>query len=96
MPPVLRIFGRSSAMRKRRIDPAAAGVPEPHIPLAAPVAREAAEEPRVESTKTTKATGTTAQFRIDPAESPIPAAGLAGGTPFERALAARHRAATQR
>jgi hypothetical protein len=89
LPPVLRIFGRSSAMRKRRVDPAAAGVPEPHFPVAAPIAREAAEVRAEAATRK-------AQFRIDPAESPVPNAELAGGTPFERALAARHRAAAQR
>jgi len=88
LPPVLRIFGRSSAMRKRRIDPAVAGVPEPHIPIAAPLAPAAAEASQKPAAK--------AHFRIDGAESPVPAAGVAGGTPFERALAARHRAASRR
>jgi hypothetical protein len=88
LPSVIRIYGRSSALKKRRIDPpAAAVVPEPHIPLAAP-----AEVAKAEA-KAARETSAKAKFRVDPAQ-PVasPAEDIPGATPFERALAARQRA----
>lgn len=91
LPAVLRVFGRSSALKRRRIDPAAAGVPEPHIPLATPV------EPAVGETTAAAKQPAAAKtnVRIDEAEPRSAPAGLAGGTPFERALAARRRTAAR-
>jgi hypothetical protein len=88
LPSVIRIYGRSSALKKRRIDPpAAAVVPEPHIPLTVP-----ADGTKAES-KAAREASAKAKFRVDPAQPVASSAeDIPGATPFERALAARQRA----
>jgi hypothetical protein len=91
LPQALRIHGRSPALQYRRVDAAAAAIPEPHITRSAPATtrEQAAHSNRNESSEAADSMKRAAGARIDPAQ-PIAAADRAhpSATPFERALAA--------
>lgn len=92
LPMTQRLHGRSSAMKKRRLDVAAAEtVPEPHLVLTATQSAAHDRESEVGCDALTgdrSSTGT--RRRIDASATAAAEAALATGTPFERALAARH------
>ena len=91
------LHGRSPAMKKRRLDgPVTVVIPEPHLPVIVEAHAEAvAVRPRVEdrttetSADSVAGVSTRGKRRFDPPPVDPP---LTTGTPFERALAARHAA----
>ena len=82
--PAMQLYGRSPAMKHRRIDPPAAEIARPHVPLNVPRATEGTRRPSAAD-----ANRGPANFRFDTTEDSIPSRKSdAGSTPFERALAA--------
>lgn len=96
LPLSLQLHGRSSALQKQRLDGTAPSIPEPHLSLATACETRNTSQPGGEAASESPHTNAgdpspdDARRRIDP---PLAAAAaLTSGTPFERALAARHRA----
>jgi hypothetical protein len=86
--PALQLYGRSSAMKHRRIDPPSADIGRPHIPLTT-THREAAEALRSNAESFDEASPRQPRVRFDDAEQATRSKTTErAGTPFERALAA--------
>ncbi len=86
--PALQLYGRSSAMKHRRIDPPSADIARPHIPMAT-THRGAAETLPSNADSFSGASRGQTRVRFDDAEQATPSKTTdRGGTPFERALAA--------
>jgi len=87
--PALRLYGRSSAMKHRRIDPPSAEIARPHIPVTTTFDDESVKAVSSIEENVDDATRSGMRVRFDDAEEMTRAKKTdKGGTPFERALAA--------
>jgi hypothetical protein len=91
MTPALQLYGRSSAMKHRRIDPPSAEIARPHIPVRSEHAAGARDAERAASEGDGERQSDALRFRFDEADATKPTKHKdAASTPFERALAAMH------
>jgi hypothetical protein len=89
--PALQLYGRSSAMKHRRIDPPSAEIARPHIPVRSERAAEARDGGRAESADDNELQSDAQHLRFDAGDARTPAKHMdPASTPFERALAAMH------